>query len=168
MCETSLKTSQNFIQKSIKINRKMKNLCKKNKKNLNFCVEKLKQLLKLIENSSAPELTLISTEYDLNGQHITFKLKNKHLLDNKQMLKAIFYYLMTNDKFINFGETKIIIVKADHNKILSYMLHHNIFILLDNNTTFKEYYDLVKDNINNLYSNVAYKIDTIPQFDIIV
>lgn len=46
------------------------------------------------------------------------------------------------------------------NQNLSYMLHHNI--LLNNNTTFNEYYDVIKDHINNNYSNnSAYPSDSI-------
>lgn len=74
---------------------------------------------------------------------------------------------MANDKFLNFGKYKIIIIKAVINQNLSYMLHHNV--LLDNNTTFKEYYDKVKDHINNNYSNNStYPTEEIPYFEILV
>jgi hypothetical protein len=85
------------------------------------------------------------------------------LLDNNQILKSIFNFLKYNDKFINFGYNKIIIVKAVNNKNSSYMLHQNI--LLNNNTTFREYYDKIKDHINNNYSNNSpYQAEGIPQF----
>lgn len=62
-------------------------------------------------------------------------------MNTKLILKIIFNFLMSNQN-------------------LSYMLHHNI--LLNNNTTFNEYYDVIKDHINNNYSNnSAYPSDSI-------
>jgi len=53
------------------------------------------------------------------------------------------------------------------NQNLSYMLLHNI--LLNNNTTFNEYYDVIKYHINNNYSNnSAYPSDSIQYFDKLV
>lgn len=47
------------------------------------------------------------------------------------------------------------------------MLHPNI--LLTNNTTFIEYYDEIKDHINNNYSNNStYPSESIPHFEVLV
>lgn len=74
---------------------------------------------------------------------------------------------MSNHKFKEFGKNKIIIVKAVINHNLSYMLHPNI--LLTNQTTFKEYYEEIKDNINTNYShNSSYPSEMVPQFEILV
>ena len=135
---------------------------------LDFCAEKINKVRKRIVNSSAPYLTLTYIKYDIKGRNISFTLTNNHLLEDKQMLKAIFDFLMTNDKFINFGFHKVIIVKAVINPKLSFMLHHNI--LLTNNTLFKEYYDKVEYNINKSYSNggSSFQVDSIPRFEILV
>lgn len=136
---------------------------------LDIIASAITYLKNLLFESSDPDVTLISTQYDTKGRYITFTLSNNYLLDNKQILKAIFQILMANDKFINFGNYKIIIVKAVFNLNFSYMRHHNV--LLDNNTTFKEYYDKVKvkDHINNNYSNNStYLTEEIPYFDILV
>jgi DNA polymerase type B, organellar and viral len=116
--------------------------------------------------SGESDVTLINTSYDKKGRYFTFTLTNNYLLDNKQILRAMFDFMMSNPKFTEFGNNKIIIVKAIINQNLSYSLHHNI--LLNNKTTFNEYYGKVKDHINNHYSNLAYQTDTIPQFEILV
>lgn len=116
---------------------------------------------------SKSDVTLISTNYDIKGKYIIFTLTNNYLLDTKQILKAIFQNLMNNSKFLKFGNNKIIFVKAVINHNLSYMLHPNI--LLTNYTTFKEYYEEIKDNINTNYSdNSSYPSEMIPHFEILV
>lgn len=48
------------------------------------------------------------------------------------------------------------------------MLHHNV--LITNNTTFNEYYDLVRDHIIDHHSNLRYEFDveSIPVFEVLV
>ena len=45
------------------------------------------------------------------------------------------------------------------------MLHHNI--LVNNNTTFEQYYDQIKDNIENLHDN-GYEINKVNKFKVLV
>ena len=45
------------------------------------------------------------------------------------------------------------------------MLHHNI--LINNNTTFKQYYNQIKDHINDLHDD-GYEINKVNYFKVLV
>lgn len=71
---------------------------------------------------------------------------------------------MSNQRFLKFGKYKVIIVTAIIDGV-EFSFHHNI--LITNNTTFEEYYHLVKDIIVNNYE-VGYPVEVIPLFRVIV
>lgn len=71
---------------------------------------------------------------------------------------------MNNQRFLNFGKHKVIIITAIINGE-QFSFHHNI--LITNNTTFEEYYNLVKDIIVSNYDE-GYPVDVIPLFRVMV
>jgi len=74
---------------------------------------------------------------------------------------------MNNVDFIKFGYNKIIIARPVMNSNSTYSFHHNI--LINNDTTFEEYYDSIKDIINN-HSDMGSDFNDIiiPTFEILV
>lgn len=106
-------------------------------------------------------------EYNTHGRFYKFYLTNEHLLEHKEALKGIYTSLMNNEIFRDFGFYKIIIITAIVNSS-EYNFHHNV--LITNNTSFEEYYDEVKDVINNHYgiSKGIYLSRSVPLFKVFV
>ena len=105
-----------------------------------------------IKRISAPKeiiMTMIA-EPKLNelGQYYIFCLQNYQLFENKTAIKAIYNTLMRDETFLNFGKKKVILTTAILND-LDVAFHHNV--LIENKTTFKEYYDQVKNIIQPHY-----------------
>ena len=102
----------------------------------------------------------MDTRYDKKGRFLIFLLNNNNLDSHKSVLQNIFTTLMGNERFINFGKQKVIIVSALI-KGEEFSFHHNI--LITNSTTFSEYYKEVKNVIKTNYEN-GYPVYVIPQF----
>ena len=99
---------------------------------------------------------------------LKFVIHNNDLLDNHEVLKPIFDTLKNDDRFINFGYNKIIIITAIFDNFI-FNFHHNVVI--NNDTSFEDYYLKVKDIINSHYDNEeesAFELDNIPTFVILV
>jgi len=113
-------------------------------------------------------LNISEIHYDSKSRYLRFIIHNNDLLDNHDVLKPIFNTLMNNDKFINFGYNKIIILTAITQKVI-FTFHHNV--LINNDTPFENYYLKVKDIINSHYENEegsSYEMDNIPTFEVLV
>ena len=82
------------------------------------------------------------------GRFYTFYLQNDQLLENKTALEAIYNTLMSNETFLNFGNKKVILITAKINSTYA-PFHHNI--LIENTTSFYEYYEEVKDLVQENY-----------------
>lgn len=97
-----------------------------------------KDLIKLIaiENSKKME------DGDSRVLVLTYQTSKGLPLDKS--LELVFNNLKISDEFLNFGVRKIIIVSAI-TSTGELMLHRNV--LIDNNTTFEEYYSKIKDDI---------------------
>lgn len=79
---------------------------------------------------------------------ITFHIHNNHLLEGKKAMQCVFNLLKNNDTFIKFSDTKVIFTVAEFDDCeLSY--HKNV--LITNKTTFNEYWDEIKDYVNEKY-----------------
>jgi len=117
--------------------------------------------LKLTKNNN---LNIISLNYNENGRYYQYILSNKDLLNHQDVLKSIYNTLMSDDKFINFGKYKVIIVSGISNDE-EFNFHHNV--LITNNSSFEQYYDKVKYIISTHFE-YGYPIDTIPYFKILV
>jgi hypothetical protein len=95
---------------------------------------------------------------------IQYNLVNDNLLSHKDVLRSIYFTLINNNTFKNFGHYKVIIVSAIIDE-QEFNYHHNV--LITNNTTFEQYYAKVKDSIATHF-NDGYKIDIVNSFKIIV
>ena len=96
---------------------------------------------------------------------MSFVIVNNNLLPRTDVLREIFYTLQNNEDFINFGKYKVIIVSAIvDGGFAETSFHHNVYI--DNNTTFENYLDKVKDYIETTYGEYGYNIDIIPTFKV--
>nr|YP_009739465.1 LAGLIDADG homing endonuclease [Tricholoma saponaceum]QIC20309.1 LAGLIDADG homing endonuclease [Tricholoma saponaceum] len=51
-----------------------------------------------------PDVTLIKTRFDKEGRYFTFTLTNYYLLDNKQILRAIFIFLKSYPRFVEIKD----------------------------------------------------------------
>ena len=113
-------------------------------------------------------LNIYEIHYESKLRYLKYIIHNDDLLGNHDVLEPIFDTLMNNDRFINFGYNKIIILTAiTQNFILTFHLN----VLINNDTPFENYYLKVKDIINSHYDNEegsAFEIDPIPTFEILI
>ena len=113
-------------------------------------------------NDSSP-LVLLSHEcqaYDPDGRYYEFVYSNKSVLDNHTALQAIYKELFSSETFLNFGNNKVLMVHA----LLAsqeYSFHHNV--LINNSTTFQQYYDKVADHMEELFDE-GYHVDSVEMF----
>lgn len=113
-------------------------------------------------------LTITAIRYSEGGRYLEFFLSNNLLLTHKELLYGLHSTLFNNEDFLNWGKNKIFIVTAISEET-EFNFHHNI--LVNNNTDFSTYYNLVKDHINSMYSDKDkrhYIKEEIPLFSIIV
>jgi len=68
--------------------------------------------------------------------------------------------LLIDEEYIHAGNHKVLMLIANY-KGVEFTYHHNV--LVNNRTTFKEYYAAVKDNISKLYSE-GYEIHNVSSF----
>jgi len=78
---------------------------------------------------------------------------NNNLLEGEELFKGIYTTLMNNKEFLNFGYQKIIILSVVLISETEHNLHSNI--LINNNTTFKEYHSTISHELAN-YNNLQY------------
>lgn len=89
-------------------------------------------------------------------------MQNEYLYNRNEVLQAIFNTLKDNEEFLNFGSKKVIFTTAMINDT-EFSFHHNV--LITNDTLFIEYYNEVKDKLNQYYEE-GYPVDIIPVFKI--
>src|ERR1700712_1087402 len=102
----------------------------------------INKLIIYLENLSENNVKILSLNYDNSGRYLNYILSNNLLLGHKQVLQAIFNTLKIDEQFIKFGYRKVIIISALINGE-EFSFHHNV--LINNDTTFNEYYIEVKD-----------------------
>ena len=111
-------------------------------------------------------ITISEIHYSENGRYLKYVVYNNKLLDNLDVLYPIFNTLINNETFINFGYNKIIFITAIiEEQIFSF--HHNV--LINNDTSFENYYNKVKDIIKNHYESEGdspSNLNNIPCFEI--
>ena len=118
------------------------------------------KLLNFFNNDYKFNITSIS--YNDSGRFLVFILQNNNLYEHNDVIKSIYNTLMNNEKFISFGNKKVIITSAliDGSE---FNYHQNV--LLSNNTTYLRYYNSVIDSVNK-YFDEGYPVDVIPAFKI--
>ena len=119
---------------------------------------------KKVELSDKGYLSLVRSVYQPKGRYIELTYSNNYLLEQYKVLKELHKSLFSNDEFLKFGYQKVIIVMAVVGK-QTFSFHHNI--LINNNTTFKQYYKQIKDHINDLHDD-GYEINKVNYFKVLV
>jgi hypothetical protein len=84
-------------------------------------------------------------------------MSNNSLLEGKEMFKAMYETLFTNNEFISFGEHKIIILFASNPNGTQFTIHHNI--LVNNYTTFETYYSIIEPKLQYFYDSEEYELN---------
>ena len=134
-----------------------------------------KPILKLLERALLLLYRKVSLyNSKLNPDAMTVKLKNSdgderfkeyyvynnHLLESYDALNFMYNKLMNMEDFLEFGETKVLMVLVIiEGKIHSF--HHNVVI--NNNTTFEQYYSKVEEHIRTKFDD-GYGIDILNTF----
>ncbi len=125
----------------------------------------INKYLNYIENDL--KLKILTIEFNKSGRFLSFYLNNEYLYKGTDVLQAIFNALMNNERFLEFGSRKIIIINAITSEA-NFNFHHNI--LITNHTSFIEYYNKVKDIIQENYKPECeaegYPVDVIPNFEV--
>jgi hypothetical protein len=123
-----------------------------NVKFLNKTIHVLVKMLKLLERWTNKlvkhDITLLGCVFVKHHRYMKFIFTNNLLLDNHEILKPIYNYLMSDETFINFGYYKVIIITMV-NEDENFQLHHNV--LITNDTPFEKYYEKVEKHIKYSY-----------------
>jgi hypothetical protein len=115
---------------------------------INFIINLLTKIINFLLNFKTSklsnELKLISERESKGGNFIEFVLLNNNNLEGEKLCKNIYSFLFNNDKFLHFGESKVIFIAA-FNEENEFNFHPNI--LVNNNTSFNQYFTLIKDRL---------------------
>jgi DNA polymerase type B, organellar and viral len=97
-----------------------------------------------------------------DNKQLVFWIDNPGLLSHKEVVKSIFKVLKSNKDFKGFGRKKVVIIQGliDGQER---SFHQNV--IMNNQTTFKKYWSVVKDLIITNYED-GYPLNTINQFKV--
>ena len=123
---------------------------------IKFLMNSIKHSRKIIQ------VKITDMKYIHNDKQLVFGIDNPGLLSHKALVKSIFKALKANKEFKAFGRRKTVIIQAmidgeDRS------FHQNI--LVNNQTTFKKYWSVVKDLITHNYED-GYPLEVINQFKV--
>ena len=107
----------------------------------------------IINQNKISPLKMLAVNQDLNMRCLKFVMMNNNNLEGKELFRGIYSTLKSNKEFIEFGYNKIIILSAVLATNQECNLHCNI--LINNETTFEEYYSEVANDLSN-YNNLEY------------
>jgi hypothetical protein len=97
-----------------------------------------------IKLSKDQTMKIIQIERNINTREKIYHLLNDNLYKHEEAIRAIYNTLMSNEDFIKFGFSKVIIAFANfEGRMISY--HTNV--LLSNDTSFEDYYNSVVNHI---------------------
>jgi hypothetical protein len=105
------------------------------------------------QNLEGRELQILEINQNKNMRCLKITMVNNNLLEGDELFKGIYKTLMNNKDFLKFGFQKIIILSVVLASDQEYNLHSNI--LINNNTTFKEYYSTISHELER-YNNLQY------------
>jgi len=106
-------------------------------------------------NKNIIDIYHVTIDSDLRSK--TFHMSNNSLLEGKEMFKAMYETLFTNNEFISFGDHKIIILFASNPNGTQFTIHHNI--LVNNYTTFETYYSIIEPKLQYFYDSEEYELN---------
>lgn len=104
-------------------------------------------------NNNPIIVKLLNINENKNFRYIKFSMVNSNNLEGEDLFRGIYKVLFLNDQFIEFGFNKIIILSVTLESEQEHNLHSNI--LINNDTTFEEYYEHVSHQLSN-YHNLQY------------
>lgn len=114
-----------------------------------------------IKRSNNDVVLLNRISYNKNLSCLNFYFTNKYNVGSCEiLLESIYSNLLIDEEYIHAGNHKVLMLIANY-KGVEFTYHHNV--LVNNRTTFKEYYAAVKDNISKLYSE-GYEIHNVSSF----
>jgi len=108
------------------------------------------------------QVEIYDMQYIHNNNQLVFYLNNPGLLSQKRLVKSIFKILKSNSDFKAFGRRKTLIIQALINGEEK-SFHENV--LINNQTNFKNYWNLVKDLIVTNYDE-GYPLEVINEFKV--
>lgn len=114
---------------------------------LNFTLIEL-----IIYHNMEPSILQI-LEVNKTNRSLSITMTNDNLLTGEELFKGIYNTIMKNEEFTNFGFQKIIILSCTLEDFKELNLHSNV--LIDNNTTFIEYYNSIINDLSG-YNNLEY------------
>lgn len=106
---------------------------------------------------------------NLSNKMKTFLIENVDLLQGKDAVEVLFKTLKTSPQFTEFGDEKIIMTWGIiDNPKGEYAYHQNI--LINNKTTFNQYWDEVGPYIRDKYlsGNMSYSQTVVNRFKVLV
>jgi len=91
-------------------------------------------------------------KFSINEKQINFKITKTRAckLEGKELLECIFNSVTSSEMFKSFGNKKIMILSAVLETKKEHNLHSNI--LVENDTTFEEYYNEISFDLDNYYN----------------
>ena len=122
----------------------------------------INNIINYLNKSDTLKLEILNVDFNKSGRFLSFYLQNNFLYDSRDSLQGIFNTLMSDSRFTSFGNKKVIITTAFING-RDFSFHHNI--LITNDTTFIEYYDKVKNIVEENYED-GYPVNVIPTFKV--
>ena len=88
-------------------------------------------------------------EISKNNRLLVIHVDNNNKYEGKHALNILFNTLKSSEDFVNFGYKKVIFVMGYYQDFGEKSYHHNV--LINNDTTFDEYWDKVKDYVHEKY-----------------
>lgn len=107
------------------------------------------KLLKKYNKGSISIINIQHSSTDTNdSRYLIITILNSNIFDLDITLKYIYYALMNNPTFLNFGENKVIITSGIVNG-MEISLHKNVFI--KNNTSWEDFYACIQEDLDKRY-----------------
>ena len=88
-------------------------------------------------------------EISKNNRLLVIHVHNNNKYEGKRALNILFNTIKSSEDFVNFGSQKVIFVMAYYQDFGEKSYHHNV--LINNDTTFDEYWAKVEDYIHEKY-----------------
>jgi hypothetical protein len=107
----------------------------------------------IMRNLDSSKLKLLEIKNNNNMRCLSLTMSNENLLDGKDLFKAIYNTIMSNEEFKAFGYRKIIILTCTLEDFKEFNIHSNV--LIDNDTPFVDYYNSILNDLT-AYNNLEY------------
>jgi hypothetical protein len=104
-------------------------------------------------NIEQASLKVLEVKTNKNMRCLTITMDNDNLLEGEELFKGIYNTIMSNDEFIKFGYSKILILSCVLEDFKEVNLHSNV--LIDNDTLFTDYYNEISNDLSG-YNNLEY------------